>query len=194
MDSIKQKNFFSAFFLFALALFPLFACTAKPGIPEDLLDTPTHHASSGFKLIRKGYLYDAQREFKLALQLSPHYSPAYRGLGILYGMEQDFERAFKAMQRARDDAEGREDKALACVGFMRLYTMQKGKGWLEDVEANFFDALGSVKDLPEAYYYMGIAYEKAGRIKASKKALEKVLRINKRLVPDAFEALKRMKK
>ena len=194
MDFFKNKFLCIVFIGLLLAWTAFFGCAPKRGIPENVLNTPSHHTSSGFKLIKKGYLYDAEREFNLALELEPHYSPAYRGLGLVYGVKGDFNQAFKAMGNAMDYAKEREDQALACVGFMRLYTMRKGKGWLEHVEQRFLDAVGSVKDLPEAYYYMGIAYEKADRIPDSKKALKKVLQINQRLVPEASQALRRMEK
>lgn len=193
MDFFRHKFLCSALFLVLLISPSLLGCAPKPAILENVLNTPGHHTSSGFKLIKKGYLYDAKREFNLALELESHYSPAYRGLGLVYGIEKNFKQAFKDMGSARDYAKEREDGALACVGFMRLYTMRKGKGWLEDVEGSFLEATSSVKDRPEAYYYMGIAYEEADRIPESKKALEKVLGINKGLVLEAYEALKRIK-
>lgn len=194
MDFFRPKFICSSFLVLLLAS-PFFSgCAPKSGIPENLLNTPRHHTSSGFKLIKKGYLYDAEREFHLALELEPHYSASYRGLGLVFGIEKKFNQAFKSMASARDYAKDKKDKALAYVGFMRLYTMRKAKGWLEDVEGSFLEAASFVKDLPEAYYYMGIAYEESDRIPESKKALEKVLRINKGLVLEAYEALKRIEK
>ena len=56
-------------------------------------------------------------------------------------------------------AEKKEDKAMAHVGFMRLNSMKKEKGWLEEVEKNFFSARSIMKDLPEAYFYLAMAYK-----------------------------------
>ncbi|MFH1240721.1 MAG: tetratricopeptide repeat protein [Pseudomonadota bacterium] len=194
MNFVGPRLLCIAFLSLLLALPAFSGCAPKSRIPENVLDTPRHHASTGFKLIKKGYLYDADREFNLAVELDPHYSPAYLGLGLVYGIRRDFKKAFEAMGSAKDYAKDKEDKALACMGFMRLYSMQKANGWLKDAEGSFLEAIGYVKDLPEAYYYMGIAYEDANRINESRKAFEKVLEINKRLVPEAHEALGRMKK
>ncbi len=194
MDFTKHKFLYSVFLGCLLTSPAFFGCAPRTEIPENVLNTPMHHTSSGFKLIQKGYLYDAEREFNLALELEPHYSPAYRGLGLIYGQNRDYEQAFEAMDKARDYAKKSEDKALACVGLMRLYTMRKGEGWLKDVEKNFADAISSVQDLPEAYYYMGLAYKEADRIPDSEKALKKVLQINKAFVPEAYEALRETEK
>lgn len=194
MTFFKIKTPDNAFFLFLLIASFFLGCAPQPGVSENVLDTPGHHTSNGFKLIKKGYLYDAARDFNLALELAPNYSPAYRGLGLIYGMEKKFKPAFSAMDNARSYAKEKENKALAYVGFMRLYTMRQGKDWLRNVESSFLEATDSLKNLPEAYYYMGIAYEKVGRTSQSKKVFETVLRINKGLVPEAYEALERIKK
>jgi len=194
MTFFKIRTPDNAFFLFLLIASFFLGCAPQPGVSENVLDSPGHHTSNGFKLIKKGYLYDATREFNLALELAPNYSPAYRGLGLIYGMEKNFKQAFSAMDNAKTYAKEKEDKALAYVGFMRLYTIRLGKDWLGNVEDSFLEATGSLKNLPEAYYYMGVAYEKAGKASQSKKAFETVLRINKGLVSEASEALERIKK
>jgi tetratricopeptide (TPR) repeat protein len=101
----------------------------RPG-PEGVLDTPAHHVSSGFKFLQKNYNADAKREFELALQLDPYYSAAHRGLGLVYAKENEFELAFDAMRKPETMPASGEQKAMAYVGFMRLYTMQGNRdGW-----------------------------------------------------------------
>jgi len=176
--------------LFFLAPCFFMSCSPKPRIPESLLDTPEHHASSGMKLLHKDYLFDAKREFELALQLNPGYSDAHIGLGLIYCRENQFEPALESMRKARDTAETNRQKALAYVGFMRLYTMEQKDHWLDKVKARFSDALQCQEDLPDAYFYMGIAYKKANRPLEAETAFKKVLEINNGLVPESDNELK----
>jgi len=175
-----------------LFLAPCFftGCSSKPRVPESVLDTPEHHVSSGLILLQKNYLFDAKREFELALQLDPEYSDAHRGLGLTYGEERKFGPALESMRKARDTAKTKEEKALAYVGFMRLYTLEQEDHWLDRVKARFSDALQYQKDLPEAYFYMGIAYKKANRSSEAEAAFKQVLKINKGLVTESEDELK----
>ena len=194
MEFIRLKLFCRMAVVFLFANLFVLACSSKPRAPERLLNTPEHHAYSGFKLLKKGYLFDAKREFKLALQLDSHYSHAYLGLGLTYGKEKRFKLALDSMCSARDDAKTEEEKALAFVGFMRLFTMMGEADWLDKVKERFYDALHYKKDLPEAYYYMGIAYKKANQLYKSENAFKKVLQINKGLVVESKEELKSLRK
>jgi len=194
MESIKLKLFCRMTVVFLLVTLFLLACSSGPRVPERVLNTPEHYTYSGFKLLEKGYLFDAEREFKLALQLDSQYFSAHLGLGLTYGEEKRFELALDSMCSARDNAKIEEEKALAYVGFMRLYTMMGEEGWLDKVRERFYDALHYKEDLPEAYYYMGIAYKKANRLYRSENAFKKVLQINKGLVVESKEELKTLGK
>jgi tetratricopeptide (TPR) repeat protein len=169
-------------------------CTPRPRHTEGFLDTSEHHGFNGFQLIKHERVDDAQREFELALELDPKYPPAHRGMGLVYGMKKQFKSAIESMGRARDYAQKKEDKALADVGFMRLHIMKKGKGWMDEVKKNFSRAGSTLKDLPEAFYYMGIAYKYGYRFDDSEKALKRVLKIKKTLILEADEQLKIVRK
>jgi Tfp pilus assembly protein PilF len=194
MGFIKLKLFCRVSVVSLLASLFLLACSSSPRAPERVLDTPEHHAYSGYKLLKKGYIFDANREFKLALQLDSHYSNAHLGLGLTYGKEKKFKLALDSMCSARDDAKTEEEKALACVGFMRLYTMMGEADWLNKVRERFYNALHYKENLPEAYFFMGIAYKKANRLYKSENAFRKVLQINKGLVVESKEELKTLGK
>jgi len=194
MEFIKLKLFCRMTVVSLLFIFFLFACSSTPRVQERVLNTPEHHAYSGYKLLEKGYLFDARREFNLALRLDSKYSSAHLGLGLIYGKEEKFKLAVDSMLSARDDAKTEEDKALAFVGFMRLYTMKGGEGWLDKVRDRFYDSLHYKEDLPEAYYYMGIAYKKANRLYRAGNDFKKVLEINKGLVAESKEELKSLGK
>jgi len=172
-------------------------CAPKARVPISTLDTPEHHVSSGMKLLETGRLLDAEREFSLAKELDHKYSPAYRGLGLVLGHKGDFISAFKTMSQAEKLAESKEERALTYVGIMRLHTRQKGRDWLEDVERYFEQArktLTYLPDLPDPYFYMGIAYKEAYRFSNAAEAFRKVLEINKTLVDKAEHHLKLVQK
>ncbi len=178
---------FLAFFSFILIID---GCAPKTRHPVSTIGTQAHHVFSGMKLLEKGKLLDAEREFNLAKELDPEYSPAYRGLGLVLGYKGDFKSAFNHMSRAKRLAKRKEEKALAYVGFMRLYTQQKGKDWVDDVEDNFNKAKLIDKDLPDSYFYMGSAYKEAHRFGDAAEAFKKVLEINKTFIEEADHQLK----
>ncbi len=182
MGTISPKTFYRTLTVSLLAFLFMESCSPTPRAPEGILDTPAHHVSSGFKFLQKDYNADARREFELALQLDPFYSDAHRGLGLAYdGKEKEFASALDSMARARDDASTGKQKALAYVGFMRIYTMNEKTDWLDQVEEQFRDALQWKNDLPEAYFYMGLAYKKANRYTEAEQSFNQVLKINKGL-------------
>jgi Tfp pilus assembly protein PilF len=182
---------FGRFLLIGLLL--MIGCAGPGGLTESVLDTPEHHVYSGFRLINKARLDDAEREFEHALRLKPNYSPAYRGMGLVYGMKGDFEEAFGFMNQAMECAGTKEQAARTHVGFMRLYTMSEGEGWFEAVEKNFALANKMVTDLPEAHYNMGRAYSRAYRLGEAEACFERVIAINRSLTQEAWEQLELIK-
>ena len=167
-------------------------CGLKPTVLENLLDTPENHVSSGFKLIEKNYLDDARREFELALRLDSRYSPAYRGLGFVYGKTGSYDRAFEAMEKARECARHKEEEAMAYLGIMSLFQSQKAEGWLEHMEDQFISILLIREKLPEAYFRMGVAYRQAERYGAAERAFKAVQGFNMGYVKEAGEELMKL--
>ena len=194
MGAISTRMFYGTLTASLLAFLFVQGCFQAAKAPEGTLDTPAHHVTSGFRFLEKGYSTDARREFEQALQLDPYYSAAHRGMGLVYGKENEFKSAFDAMGKARDDASSGEQKSLAYVGFMRLNTMRKDAGWLERVEERFKDALRWKNDLPQAYFYMGVAYKQAGRIADAERSLNQVLKLNGSLVAEAKKELTALQK
>jgi tetratricopeptide (TPR) repeat protein len=167
-------------------------CVEGTKPPETILDSPEHHVVNGYKLIEKGMINDAEREFQVALQYDPNLSSALRGMGFVYGIKKSFDPAFKSMERAAAHAKRKQDKALAYVGAIRLYTIKRGEGWLKQAEKYFSLALAEVKDFPEAYYYMGVAYTVDHRFVQAENSFRKVLEINETFVMEAQEQLKKV--
>jgi tetratricopeptide (TPR) repeat protein len=170
--------------------FILGGCGPRSGqYPEATLGTPEHHVFNGFALLRMARTDDAQREFEHALRLDPNCSGAYRGLAWIEGGKGDFTAAFASMTHAKELAKMNEEKALVEVGFIELYTMQKGTGWVERAEQSFNAASSLEEDLPEAYFYLGIAYKEAHRYADAEKAFRKVIWIHGYLLSEAKEEL-----
>jgi tetratricopeptide (TPR) repeat protein len=64
------------------------------------LDTPVNHVNNGNILLKAGKIDDALREFSRAKKLDPNYSPAYVGLGLVYGIKGDEETSAMYMKKA----------------------------------------------------------------------------------------------
>lgn len=174
---------------FIMVLCLVAGCAADPKPSNEVLGSPANHISNGFKFLKKGYTLDAQREFDLALQLDPYNSPAHRGLALIYSREKQFEKAFTAIQKAVDNASSGEQKALAYVGFMRIYMEQKSPDWFASVHKCFEEAVKWQNDLPEPYFHMGLAYKEVHQYEKAKEAFKRVISMKKSLVREARREL-----
>jgi hypothetical protein len=140
------------------------------------------------KLLKKGKIDDAFRDFKLAKELDPKFSGAYVGLGLVWGHREDFEKAMKNMKMAKKYADTKEEEANAYIGYMRLYTLGKNKideDWLEETEDAFEDAIGLMPHSSAAYFYMGVAYKEAYEFGKASQNFAKVLDLDDEYVADA---------
>jgi tetratricopeptide (TPR) repeat protein len=163
----------------------LTSCAAPPRKPEAALDTPEHHAFSGNKLLDKGDYAGAQREFEMAIQLDKKYSPAYVGMGLVFGYQNNFEKAFENMKKAKGLAENPDDKVTAHVGMIRLYSMERKEKWLDRAEEEFNDAIKVNPKSSAAYFYMGKAYKFAFNFDKAGEMFKKVLDLNDKYLIEA---------
>ncbi|MGD8369574.1 MAG: hypothetical protein PVG78_18190, partial [Desulfobacterales bacterium] len=148
--------------LAVILLLSLTACGPKPMAPKAELDTPEHHVANGNKLLKVGKLEDAFSEFNRARELDPKYSPAYLGMGLVYGLQGTFEKAFDAMKSADRYAKDDNEELNVDVGYMRLYLTGQEKvddDWLNSVYSYYRSAVRIDDQRPEPYYYMGLAYK-----------------------------------
>jgi len=197
MNGLPAKSSLLAFMGFFAAALIIGGCAPRASVPIPTLGTPEHHTDSGMRLLEKGRFMDAEREFGVARKLDRNYAPVYRGLALLLGYRGDSEEAFQYMEKAEALAEGKQEKALAYVGFMRLHTQQKTRGWLEQVESYFRKAMQTLRGLPEMpdpYYHMGIAYKEAFLFSNAAGVFKKVLEINKTLMIEADHQLSTVQK
>jgi len=159
-----------------------------------LLGTPGQHVRSGFTFIEKRYLVDAEREFSSALELEPTFAEAHRGLGLVYLMSGRYKSAVKALGKAIDYSPSDRVTSLVYVAFIRLYTEQKGGMWVNRAVESFAKALLYTRNLPDAYYYMGVAFKAAGDFPLAVEAFERVMETDNPLNPEAEWALKEVKR
>jgi len=178
--------------LISLLLFTILAfgmmiisCAKPPRKPEAALDTPEHHVFSGHKLLDKGDYQGAQREFELAIQLDQKYSPAYVGMGLVFGYQKNFEKAYENMKKGKGLAENPEDKANAHVGMIRLYSMERKGKWLDKAEDEFQDANKAKPQYPAAFFYMGKAYKFAFHFDKAGEMFKRVLDLNDKYLIEA---------
>ena len=182
---VSRKLFFV---IAGICIFFLSACGPKAVAPKAEFDTPAHHVKNGHKLLKAGKIDAALREFNWAKDLDPKYSPAYVGLGLVQGVQGEFDKGFKAMKMAQRYADGKEQKAAFNVGYMRLYIMggeKVKKNWLKEVNTRFNNAIRYIPDLPEPYFYMGVAYKNSYKFQKAAANFIKVLELDKGFVAEA---------
>jgi tetratricopeptide (TPR) repeat protein len=180
-----------------ILVFIFYACRPALRAPEAELDTPEHHVMNGMKLLKKGRIDDAFRDFNRAKELDPKFSGAYVGLGLVWGHRGDFKKAMNNMALSKKYAHTKEEEANTCIGLMRLYTLGKTKlddDWLEETEDAFEDAITLIPDSSAAYFYMGVAYKEAYKFNEASTRFKKVLELNDRYVADADAAYKVVQK
>ena len=171
-------------------LFMALGCAPGKGVSEDFLNTPEHHIASGYKLLKKDYLFHAEREFNLALQLDADAWNAQRGLGLTYARKGQFDLALSHMKKAEQQAKTDETRALVNVGFMRIYLLEGNDGWADKVTRHYAEAISNDPSLPEAHFYMGMAYKRLDRLPEARAQFNKVLAIDKGLISESQDQLR----
>jgi len=165
----------------------LTSCAKKPRKEVSALDTPEHHVFSGNKLLDKGQYDEAKREFELVLSMDPKYSPAYAGLGVVYGHKMNFDKAYESVKDAKGYAKTKDDKVNANVAMIRVLSTERQGKWLDRCENEFKAATKQDPNASAAYYYMGKAYKVSYDFDKAGNMFKKVLDINTKYVNEASE-------
>jgi tetratricopeptide (TPR) repeat protein len=182
----RRLLYWLAFLTMVAMVAMLISSCAKPTRkPEAALDTPEHHVFTGYKLYDKGDYEGARREFVLAMQLDKNYSPAYVGLGLCFGSQNDFKTAYENMKKAKSLAKKKEDRVDAHVGMIRLYSMERKDKWVKDAEDEFEDAVKLDPKSSAAYFYMGKAYKYGYEFDKAGTQFKKVLDLNDKYLVEA---------
>lgn len=183
----RRSSLFILMVVFVVLAFGVMmtSCAKPPRKPEAALDTPEHHVFTGNRLLEKGDYAGAQRSFELALQLDRKFSPAYVGLGLVFANQNNFEKAFENMKKAKGLAEKPEDKVNAHVGMIRLYSLERKEKWIEKAVDEFDDAIKVNPKSSAAYFFMGRAHKFAFNFDKAGEMFKKVLDLNDKFLIEA---------
>ena len=174
------------FFMLFTAILLLISCGPKARIPTSQLDTPEHHTSTGLRLLDQAKYADAEREFKLAIELDPKYSKAYTGIALAKTATGDFTAAWENLKIGWKYAKADDEKLFVYVSRIRYFTQSKlEKKWLDLAKDEFdYAILTDAKHAP-AYYFMGLAYKAGLEFDLSGRMFAKVLELKTDYISEA---------
>ncbi len=167
--------------IMAVAALVITGCSPKIAPSTSVLDSPEYHYKQGLKYLDKDQLDDALKSFERAVALDPKSPLGYIGKGLALGRKGEFKPAFENMSKAKGLDKGIE----ANIGMIRLYSMQKAKGWVADAEGEFKSASGKDPNSAPLHYYMGMAYKVALDFDKAAGMFRKVLDMNKEFTGEA---------
>ncbi|MBF0279490.1 MAG: hypothetical protein HQM13_16955 [SAR324 cluster bacterium] len=215
---VKKWSIVSA----GLLLFSLWVagCSSqpKPRAKVSELDDPSHHVLRGQDMIKKDRWNDARREFRLALEMKPDYSPALAGQALVTAHEttlagkskEEIEKAAdKAMELLNDSFDKKQsdrEEANAHVMAIRILTILKEKedeDWLDEAEDHYEDAVELYEDEDNSklsnlragpHFYMAKAYQEASEFRKAITRFSTVLELNLGFTREADEAIEQLQK
>ncbi len=172
------------------AAFLITSCGPKTRVAVNQLDTPGHHTFTGLKLLEQQKYPDAQREFKMAIQLNNNYSKAYTGLALVNIFTDKLDAAADNLTLASKYAASDEEKLFADVSRIRYYGISKyDPKWLEMAKSQFDEAVKIDPKCSPAYYYMGMAYKDALEFDPAGQMFAKVIQLKTDHIADADNQL-----
>ena len=194
---LKCQNLFLLLIVMGVVIL-IVSCGPKARPPASLLDTPEHHFSVGMKLLDQTKYTDAQREFDLAIELSPEYSKAYAGIGLVKAYQKNYIGAFEYLNKAWKYAKENDEKVLVHVCYIRVNTMSHAecmnvgvvckkvdKDWLGVSKDEFNKAIAIDPNAASAYYYMGLCYKTALDLNQAGQMFTKVIDLKGEYVSEA---------
>lgn len=180
---------------------------------EAVLDNPAHHVLRGTDLIEEGRWNEAQREFRLALELSPQNSPALAGKALIEAHEATLhgksgedkkklkESSLENLDKAITNADNPKDEVYAHISGIRVFYWLKSEDWLDDAEDHFEDAVDILEDNEELFrykaephFFMARAYKEALEIEKASKEYTIVLELEMGYINEAREELELLQK
>ena len=148
-------------------------CGPKPIAEQSILDTPENHYSRGMRAVDNGRFDVAEQEFKRATALAPDYAGGYVGMGLVAMSKNDYENAFKYVDKGLD----KNDKFVdGYIAKGRIYVKQrKGDDWLEKAVKEYQKALKVDPKSEAAVFYTGKAYKSAYQFAEAAQAFSQVI-------------------
>jgi len=156
-------------------------CGKKIAQPVSVLDSPEYHYKQGLKYLDKDQTDDALREFERAIALDAKSPLGYIGKGLALGKKGEYKPALENMLKAKGLDKGIE----ANIGMIRLYSMQRAKGWVSEAEDEFKAAQKRDAASAALHYYMGMAYKAALDFDKAANMFKAVLDMNKEFTGEA---------
>lgn len=135
-------------------------CASQRPRSLSVLDSPAHHVMNGVKLMQKGRLEAAQREFQSALHFDPHYAAAFRGTSLIHGMRREYASAFDAVHKAIRYTKPGDLREPSNAAFNHCCWKQEATPWPERwnrVEMPVPATCLVVRFL-NTYYLLGVSY------------------------------------
>jgi len=174
--------------------------------PLSRLDTPEHHALTGMRLINQGKVFDAGREFELALRLEPHSAKARTGAALVSAYGGDFPGARTLIDQASGDVRDDEEQLFVLVGSIRVDLLGRAAclrsggecmadgAWFASARTAFDRALALDPRAAEALYFMGECHLAALDLEAAGRMFSRVLDLGTERVAEADAGWKRVQK
>lgn len=156
------------FVLFVLAgsLLALGGCTSPQIRSTSPEDTPEHHYLAGMTALEHGKIAVAHEKFERAVYLDERFSKAYAGLAMVSAervkglsdarfRQAETERVFENLKKAEQFADKPEEEFDCAAAKIRVYTLIKHNGWLDDAEGAFGTGSALKVDERTLTYYQG---------------------------------------
>jgi len=156
-------------------------CAKKKSPPTSLMDSPEYHYTNGLKYLDKDQIDEAMKSFDRAVALDPKSPLGYIGKGLAYGKKGEYKPAFENMSKGKGLDKGIE----ANIGMIRLYSMQRAKGWVPEAESEFKAAKKKDPNSARLHYFMGMAYKVALDFDKAADMFKTVLDMNKEFTGEA---------
>lgn len=118
---------------------------------------------------------DAEIAYRTTIQLKPDFIPAYTSLADLYESQKDLDKAIAVYGSAANYTQ-KNAEALFRLG--RLFFNRSGSGDFARAESVWQQAVSIQPNFSNAYYSLGLLYEKQGNRAAALEQYRKVLALN----------------
>lgn len=150
----------------ASAIFLMAGCSGPQVRSTSPEDNPQHHYLGGMTALEHGKVTMAQEKFERALYLDERFAKAYAGLAIVSaekvkgqadaGFRQvETDRIFGNLKKAEKYADKPDEEFDYYAAKIRVHTLIKNKGWLDDAE-DAFKSGGKLKvDERDLTFYQG---------------------------------------
>jgi tetratricopeptide (TPR) repeat protein len=156
-------------------------CGKKIAAPTSIMDSPEYHYKNGLKYLDNDKIDEAMKSFDRAVSLDPKSPLGYIGRGLAFGKKGEFKPAFENMSKGKGLDKGIE----ANIGMIRLYSMQRTKGWIKEAEDEFKAAKKKDPESARLHYYMGMAYKMALDFDKAADMFKTVLDMNREFTGEA---------